>query len=90
MKKSVYWPKDRSDGYFDRALQRHFRNKDDKRRFLKEHNIIENYSMEDDRKRRKRLVDEINYHREKEGLKPKTQAELEGDARDRARREGGY
>lgn len=77
----IYYPKKTHGGYFDKALNRTFYSKTEKREFMNAHGIIEHPSMESDRHRTNNLVDKINYEREKRGLKPVTKAKLIGDAR---------
>ena len=62
-------------------VEEYFNDKSEKRDFMNTHGIIENPSMESDRHRTNRLVDQINESREKQGLKPKTKSQLIGDAR---------
>jgi len=76
---SIYWPKDAHAGYYDKALQKHFHSKSEKREYMNSKGISEEGSMESNSHRDRRLADEINYHREKQGLKPKTIAELKGE-----------
>lgn len=75
----VYFPKKSAAGYFDKALNRHFSDKTEKRNYMNAHGIVEHPSMESDKHRINRIVDEINYHREKNGDRPKTKRELMGD-----------
>lgn len=75
----IYFPKKTAQGYYDRALGRHFGSKSEKREFMNTHGIIEHPSMESDRHRTNRLTDMINYEREKRGERPKTKAQLMGD-----------
>ncbi len=74
----IYYPKKSSHGYFDKALNRHFNDKTEKREYMNTHGIIEHPSMESERHRENRLVEQINYDREKHGLKTKTKSELMG------------
>jgi len=78
---SVYFPKKTHNGYYDKALQRTFYSKSEKATYMKSHNLVEDGSMESERHRTNRLVDQINYEREKSGLRPKTREELVGDSR---------
>ena len=78
---SVYFPKKTHNGYYDKALQRTFYSKSEKATYMKSHNFVEDGSMESERHRTNRLVDQINYEREKSGLRPKTREELVGDSR---------
>lgn len=82
MNKSIYFPKKSHHGYFDRGLQQWFNSKQDKRTFMNEHNIVEDGSMEGEKKRINRITDEINSHREKKGLKPITREQVVGNSRD--------
>ena len=77
--REIYFPKKSANGYFDRALNKHFSSKTAKRDYMNTHGLIEHPSMEGDKHRTNRLVDQINYEREKTGLRPKTKAELMGD-----------
>ena len=81
MNKEIYFPKKSAQGYYDKALGRHFSTKSEKREFMNTHKIVENPSMESDKRRTNRLVEIINHERERQGLKPKTKYELIGDAR---------
>lgn len=80
MNREIYFPKKSAHGYFDKALNRHFSTKTEKREFMNAHSIVEHPSMESDKHRVNDRVDLINYYREKQGLKPKTKRELMGDA----------
>lgn len=77
----IFYPKKSSHGYFDKALNRRFNSKSEKRDFMNTHGIIEHPSMESEKHRINDRVDFINYEREKKGLKPKTKVELLGNAR---------
>jgi hypothetical protein len=80
--KNIYFPQKSHHGYFDKALGQHFNTKTEKREFMNKHGIAEDGSMESDKHRTNRLVEEINHQREKQGLKPKTKEELIGDSRE--------
>lgn len=81
----VYYPKKSHHGYYDKGLGCWVNSKSHKKAIMEKHNIVENISSESDRHRTNRIVDEINYTREKQGLKPKTKAELIGDSREKRR-----
>ena len=72
---------DFKEPYYDKALNKVFRSKSEKERHLKEHGIVHDGSMENDRKRDDRLAEIINEERNKQGLKSKTLQELAGDAK---------
>ena len=48
---------------------------------MNEHKLVEDGSMESEKHRINRLVEQINYEREKQGLKPRTKDEILGDSR---------
>jgi hypothetical protein len=77
----IFFPKKSASGYFDKSLNRHFSDKTEKREYMNTHNIVEHPSMESEKHRTNRLCDQINYDREKRGLKPVTKSKLMGDAR---------
>ena len=79
----VYFPKKAHNGYFDKALNRTFYSKTEKEMYMKAHHLVEDGSMESEKHRENRLVDQINYDREKAGLKPKTREQLIGDSKTR-------
>lgn len=79
--RNVFFPKKSHHGYFDKALQQHFYSKTAKAEYMKAHGIVEDGSMESQRRRDRRLCEEINETRRKQGLKTKTEAELIGDSR---------
>jgi len=79
----VYFPKKSHNGYFDKALNKTFYSKSEKETFMKAHHLAEDGSMESEKHRENRLVDQINYEREKTGLKPKTREQLVGDSKTR-------
>ncbi len=72
---------DFKEAYHDKALNRVFRSKEEKKEFMKRTGIRHDGSMESERKRTSRLCEIINDERNKKGLKSKTEAELVGDAR---------
>lgn len=78
---SIYFPKKSHHGYFDKALQQHFHSKTQKVEYMRAHGIVEDGSMESQKHRDRRLCEEINEARKKQGLKPKTEVELIGDSR---------
>lgn len=79
--RNIFFPKKSHNGYFDKALQQHFYSKTQKAEYMKAHGIVEDGSMESQRHRDKRLCEEINEARRKQGLKPKLVSELIGDSR---------
>ena len=81
MNKNIYFPKKSHHGYYDKALNRWFSTKSEKRNFMNIHGIIEEGSMENQRKRDDRLVEQINEERRKQGLTPKLKEQLIGDSR---------
>lgn len=83
---SIYFPKKSHHGYFDKALQRWFGSKSEKKDFMNAHGLVEDGSMENDRHRINRLVEQINEDRKKQGLKSKTKDEIIGDSREIRRR----
>jgi len=80
---SVYFPRKSHNGYFDRALNKTFYSKSEKEKYLKQHHLAEDGSMESEKHRENRLVDRINYEREKAGHKPLTREQLVGDSKSR-------
>lgn len=78
-----WFPRKSHHGYFDRGLNKYFNSKSEKAAYMKANKLAEDGSMENEIHREKRLVDQINYEREKAGLKPKTRAELVGDSKTR-------
>ena len=66
---------------FDRALQKHFSTDREKKRYMKDHNIVHDGSMEREKKRDERNAAIVNEMRNKRGLKSKTVQELAGNAR---------
>ena len=80
----VWYPKKSHHGYYDKALG-WVNSKSHKEKLMKEKGMVEDGSTESDKHRTNRLVDEINYSREKQGLKPKTKVELIGDSREKRR-----
>ena len=77
---SVYFPKKSHHGYFDKGLRRHFNTKREKEQFMKANKLVEDGSMESDRHRIKRCVEEINASRESRGLKPLSKERIVGDS----------
>ncbi|MFH1835521.1 MAG: hypothetical protein ABH851_04970 [Methanobacteriota archaeon] len=80
----VWFPKKSHNGYYDKALNKTFYSKSEKEMFMKAHHLVEDGSMENEKHRENRLVEEINYHRAKAGLKTKTKEQLIGDAKTRS------
>lgn len=80
---SIWFPKKSHNGYYDKAMQRTFYSKSEKREYMNTHGLAEDGSMESEAHRERRLVDQINYNREKAGLKPKTREQIIGDAKTR-------
>jgi len=78
----VYFPKKSHNGYFDKSLRRVFYSKKQKEEFLKAHNLRENVPTESKRHEVNRLVDEINYEREKRGEKTLTKDKLMGNSQE--------
>lgn len=78
---NVFFPRKSHNGYFDKALQRTFYSKSEKRDYMNAHKLVEDGSMESEKHRENRLVDKINYEREKNGLKPKTREQIVGDSK---------
>lgn len=79
--KFIYYPDDGGHGYFDKALNRRFETKKQKRQFLNEHKMLEDGTSDRERKRQaNHIVEQINVDRKKQGLKPKTKQELVGDS----------
>ena len=76
----ISFPKKSATGYFDKALNRFFSDKTEKRNYMNTHGLIEHPSMESEKHRVNNNIDFINYEREKKGLKPKSKAELLGDS----------
>lgn len=76
----VYFPKKSAHGYYDKALNRHFSSKTEKRDYMNTHGLVEMPSSESKKHLINDRVDYINYQREKQGLRPKTKAELVGVA----------
>ena len=72
---------DFKEPYHDKALNKVFKSKQEKKEFMEKTGIRHDGSMESERKRTSRLCEIINDHRNKNGLKSKTEAELVGDAR---------
>ena len=79
--KEIWFPKKSHHGYYDKALNRYFSDKTEKREYMNEHKLVEDGSMESEKHRVNRLCEVINYEREKQGEKPKTKEEIIGDSR---------
>ena len=79
--KFIYFPKKSHHGYFDKALNRYFNTKSEKRAFMNEHKLAEDGSMESEKHRVNRLTEEINEGRRKMRLKPLTKEQAIGDSR---------
>lgn len=73
--KSIYFPDDGGHGYYDKALQRRFNTKREKREFMNRHGFQEDGSMENPCKRKKRLHEFIEESRRNQGLRPRTMRE---------------
>lgn len=67
--------------YYDKALNRVFTSKGQKKEYMKANGIAHDGSMESQRKRTNRLCEVVNEERNKQGLKSKTEEELVGDSR---------
>ena len=78
---NIYFPKKSHHGYFDKAMQRWFNSKSEKRNYMNSHKLVEDGSMERDKKRVSRIVEEINEDRRKKGLKTRTVEQYLGDSR---------
>lgn len=74
----VWFPKS-GVGYFDKPLQTRFESNTQKRNYLKEKGLKELPQTESDSVRYKRCAEIVNDTRKKQGLKPKTVAQLRGD-----------
>ncbi len=79
--KNIYFPKKSHHGYFDKAMNKFFSTKSEKRDFMNAHGLVEDGSMERDKHRINRLTEQINEDRRKQGLEPKRKEELIGDSR---------
>jgi hypothetical protein len=66
--------------YFDKSCQRTFNSNTEKRNWLKANGLKETVTEESPKHRDNRCAEIINSDREKKGMKPKTIAELKGDA----------
>lgn len=64
-------------------MNRWFNTKGEKRKYMNDNKIVEDGSMERDKKRISRIAEQINADRNKKGLKSRTEAELLGDSRAR-------
>ena len=63
--------------YFDKALRRTFHSKDEKKKFLKENGLRENYIPDESHKKNLlKMHEEVEEGRKKQGLKPR-EAEIE-------------
>ena len=76
---NIFFPKKSHHGYFDKALNRWFNDKTEKRNYMNTHSLREDGSMETQRHRKRRIVEEINMDREKRGQKTMTTKEIMGD-----------
>lgn len=81
MNKNIWFPKKSHNGYYDKALGRVFYSKNEKRDFMNAHGLVEDGSMENDRKRVDRIVEELNDIRNKQGKKSLTKEEFLGTSR---------
>ena len=77
----VWFPKSKGQpgGYYDKAMGRHFSSRRQKTAYMKENGLREDGSMESERHRANRVVDEFNSDRERRGLKPKNVSEIVGN-----------
>ena len=79
--KFIWFPKKSHHGYFDKVLGKHFYDKSEKRDYMNAHGLAEDGSMEHDRKRVDKIVEQINEDRRKQGKKTLTKEQLVGDTR---------
>ena len=68
-------------GEFDRALNKHFGTRREKKEYLKKHGLRHDGSTESERHRIERIAEQYNEQRKKEGKKPRTVQEIVGTTR---------
>lgn len=78
---NIWFPRKSAHGYFDKGMQKYFNSKSEKREYMNSHNLVEDGSMESEKHRENRLVDQINYEREKKGMKPRNREQIVGDSK---------
>jgi hypothetical protein len=63
----IWFPRKSHHGYFDKALNRHFYSKSEKRDYLNAHGLAEDGSMESQKHRDKRVYEQAMEDRKKHG-----------------------
>jgi len=73
---SIWFPRKSHHGYFDKALGRKFSTKQEKRDFMNVHGLREDGSMENQKRRDKRIYETVMEEKKKKGLPTESRDEF--------------